>query len=453
MMRKYDAKTWHKKIFIFLFFYFFIFLIPIKALTLTLYTLPKNSAPIPEILYYSGTIGPLKTYLIRSPAEGIITEKNFIMGDQVTQGQKLLQLGEFNNNLALQAHLKEAQINYLKALAHYQLEKNWLESKDVLEAKENLTRAQRTLTETQADLTANQHLFKLGIVSKNDLTQSQDRYLDAKTSLSESQLALNSTLSEGTGNNLQLAVLNLDLAKEKYQSLKQAAHQSDITAPFAGILLPIKNSNLSSNQDSDSDSNLNSNSEVALNTTYSTDLNIGGVIHAQTPLFLIGDMSGITIRFNIPEIDINQIQINQLVTVTSPGFPNISLQGKITQISAEASANNNENIPSFPAIATVNPIPKEEQNKIKIGMDVKLEVDLSNISENLENKKSTSIITIPIQAIHSEPNTNQTSQGWVSVYDPNTQKIHPRKIKIGTVGIDQAQVLSGLSPGEQIVLS
>jgi len=402
-----------------------------------LYTVKAQD--ITQTLYYSGTISPIRNTPVISPTEGVIDQKYFVYGEVVKQNQVLLHI----QSDKIQNDMQDARVAYLKALDDYQDKLHWNNSDEVINAQEALSRAERTLSENKNTWQENQKLYQLGIISKEDLAQSENTYDDSETAEAQAKRALSTAISKGNGDNLVMSQLALAVAQKKYELLKTQVDAKSIVSPAEGIVLEP--------------SPMQSNHSDSAQKSTSGKIDVGSSIEYQQVLMNIGDMSGLEINFSIPEININQINPGQKITVTGAGFPGISLNGIVSEVGAQASSNGGGSLPSFPAIAMIKTLTPEQKKWIRSGMDAQIAIQVY---------KATKQITVPINAVTQDKNSKNTQsldhqslahqsldhQSIVQIYNKNSGEISSRVITTGKVSADSVQVLSGLSEGEQIVL-
>lgn len=403
--------------FILLVFYFFNFNLHASQI----YTI--HPTQLTQTLYYSGVISPIQSTPVISPTEGVVDQENFIYGEMVQQGQVLLNI----QTQKIQNDLRDAQVAYLKALDDYQSKLNWQSSDDVINAQESLNKAKRALAESKNTWQENQKLYQLGIISLQDLNQSQDAYNDAISSEQEAERTLTDAKTKGQGDNLTTSKLALQIAQDKFNSLQQQVNTHLITAPADGIVLEPSANQINNTGDGSHPS-------------ISGKIAVGSSIQYQQVLLNIGDMSGLRINFQIPEININQITPGQSVDITGAGFPNIKLHGIISEVGAQAMNSDGGSLPSFPAVATVKNLTPAQKKLIKSGMDAQLAIQIYQANQQ---------IMIPIQAVTQ----NKNGESIIKFYDPKTNKTSDRVIKTGKVMANSVQVLSGLAAGDEIKVS
>jgi multidrug efflux pump subunit AcrA (membrane-fusion protein) len=381
--------------------------------------------PISQTLYFSGTISPIRTVPVVSPTAGVVDAKYFMYGQMVTKGDKLLHV----NTSKISSDVWNAKIDYLNALSDYNKSANWKNSSDVFNAEDSLHKAKRTLQQAQTTFNENKTLYKLGIISLQDLITSQNALEDAKSSYTQAQNSLKQTLSQGEGDALTISELKLKSAEQKYYSLVQQLHGNIIESPATGIILQPDNSSGSS-----SDANSGSGQQ-----TTNGKVDVSSTITYQQVLFNIGDLGGIKVSFSVPEININQIAKGQTAVITGAGFPGISLNGLVTDVGAQASSSSGGSIPSFPVVVQVAKITDAQRKEIRSGMDAQVALTVYSQQQAL---------MVPVDAVSQ----NSQGQSIVQLYDPSSKTSKPLVIQTGTVGSNTVEVTSGLTAGQQVVL-
>lgn len=72
----------------------------------------------------------------------------------------------------------------------------------------------------------------------------------------------------------------------------------------------------------------------------SVRVNVGSTVKSSQVIGLIGDLSGISIEIDVPEIDITQIQTGMNAVVSGVAFGKYPLKGQLVAVNAQASNNN-----------------------------------------------------------------------------------------------------------------
>jgi HlyD family secretion protein len=339
-------------------------------------------------LYFSGIVQPLKTIVVTTPAEGVISDMTFHFGDEVKPGQLLFSISSDK----FQTDYKSALMAYIKAKTDY--------------------------VNGQSLMREGQFLHKNQLISDDDFKAKQTGYYNAQLAMVQAKDTLDDMLKQMDLHGMSLYDLKIeDIDKIiKLLHAQSAQQQIHIVAPAAGVvLLPSKGEGL--------DGEL----KKVLK---------GDQVKQGDLLAVIGDVSGLTIHISVSEFNINQLKIGQVVHVTGAAFPDFILQGKISGINRQAEASQG-GLPVFPIEIIVPKLTPEQQNVIHMGMSAKVAIEAGGDSE----------ITVPIRAvIQRDGNT------YVNVLDEKSGKTHEVAVKTGDTTLDSVVIKSNLALGEKIVV-
>ncbi|OGT29850.1 MAG: hypothetical protein A3E87_08900 [Gammaproteobacteria bacterium RIFCSPHIGHO2_12_FULL_35_23] len=346
--------------------------------------------PVYKTLYFSGTLSPNKQVSVVSPNDGVVLKKNFQYGEQVQKGQLLF---------VIESSKQASQ--FQTAFSSY------------LKAKEQLNNDYGTFQSTQ-------NLYDKGLVSRDDLTQAKSSYYLSQLSLLQAQSQLKDSLKYYQFNTdvFSLSIEDIKaISNTIAKSLK--AEELHITSPATGIaLLPVQNS-----QDNNQ-GNSNTNNTI-----------MSGVqVKDSQVLVTIGLMQGLAMHSEANEIDINELSKGLSVSVTSVAFPDITLQGYLADIAAQAT--NSGNLPVF-SIRIVMPILSQQAKQVvKIGMSAKAAIKIKEQPQ----------IAVPISAVFIDPKTSATMV--TKVVQGKHQNVN---VTTGETSLNSVVILSGLNPGDEIV--
>lgn len=340
-------------------------------------------------LYFDGVISPIQTKVVTSPIEGSVEEMYFNYGQLIKRGQLLLKL----KSSALGKNYQQAVSGYLTAKEKYSTSKSSL-----VGAKE---------------------LYQAGITSlqtyqsaQNDLNDSYLSYLQAKQTIID--LFQSSGISQK-----DVYLLKID----------------DETAVRKALELPLKDISIYATMDG-----------IALKPAKSADsgggdqsVHSGSSLKADQVIVEIGKMSGIKININVDEISINKIKVGDPAQVTGAGFPGITLMGVVTGVSSQANPSDGGGggLPTFPVAVAVEHITTQQQQLIHDGMSAKVRIDTGSPEE----------IIVPINAVKIiNGNT------FIDFVNPTTGKVVQQAVQTGQTTINGVQIISGLKPGDKIVV-
>lgn len=337
-----------------------------------------------KTLHFTGTVQPLKESTLSSSMDAVVETMDFHYGQMVKKGDVVLTL----NSTDLQKQYNDTLTDYLKAKDSYTIAK--------------------------VKFVGTEELWDSGLISKNNYLSEKSNVDTSHVTLMQATQKLSELLEKMEDKKLK-NVSQLSLADfEKVRKILTANHNIiHLKAPSDGVLLyPPK-----SNEDK------------------SNRISVGSVIKSGQVIALIGDLKGISVEIDIPEIDIDKIRPGMAATITGIAFGKHQLKGKVVAVNAQASSTNMGGLPSFTAVVEVSSLTPEQQPWIKVGMSAAIEI----------NTDSNNQLLVPIAAVKREKGNSvvhiQLAQG----------SVENRIITTGPAQADSVVVESGLKAGEVVV--
>jgi membrane fusion protein, macrolide-specific efflux system len=139
----------------------------------------------------------------------------------------------------------------------------------------------------------------------------------------------------------------------------------------------------------------------------------------------------LVVNAQIDETDIGRVDIGQVAAIALDAYPDIRLEGIVDHIAYESEIINNV------TIYNVDIIIKDTPKIVRSGMSVTVE---------LIEKTSKDVMTLPLTAIHYDQ-----KRGFVLVRDRNLRQVE-KDIEIGIVGDNRAEIVSGISFDDDILV-
>lgn len=295
-------------------------------------------------LFYTGSIQPLSTVVVASPADGVVIDMPFQYGEEVKTNQLLFKLSstKFLNDY------KTALMQYIKA-------------------KSDLNTNKTLLSEAE-------FLHKNLLISDDDFKMKQSNFYSAQLAFIQAKDALDILIQQ-----LDIKEINLNkLSIADVDKINQAMHLQKplenlrVLSPANGIIL-----------------------SATKNSEETKKISEGDVVKQGDVLAIIGDMNGISVHIKVNELTINQLKPGQRVLVTGIAFPDEKLEGKIKRVDRQGESSGN-GLPNFPVEIVVPTLSQVQQNKIHVGMSAKVEIQVDEEAK----------IFIPINAV--KENHNET---------------------------------------------
>ncbi|HAT9175898.1 TPA: efflux RND transporter periplasmic adaptor subunit [Legionella pneumophila] len=355
-----------------------------KPQTSLLKTYEVKPQPLHKTLHFTGTVQPIRESSLTSPMEAVVETMHFHYGQMVKKGEIVLTL----NSNELQKQYNDTLTDYLKAKDSYSIAK--------------------------AKFVGTEELWNAGLISKNNYLSEKSGLDTARVTLMQATRKLSEMLEKMDDKNTQ-NISNLSLADfDKVRKILTSNHNLiHLKAPSDGIMLyPPKSGEDKNNR-----------------------VTVGSTIKSGQVIALIGDLKGISVEIDVPEIDIDKIRPGMQATISGVAFGRHQLKGKLVAVNAQASNTSTGGLPSFTAVVEVNSLTPEQQSWIKVGMSASIEL----------NVESNNQLLIPISAVKREKGSSivqvQLAKG----------KVEKRMITTGAAQADSVVVESGLKSGDVVV--
>ena len=316
---------------------------------------------ITSLINSSGTINPLKTIEVGSQVSGHVKNVFADYNSEVKKGDPLLEIDPSQ----LETELRRAQADKKRAQADYNL--------------------------TSSVYKANKDLYQKRLISKEELDDSQSKYLNASAALEQS----NATI-EITESNL---------------------NNSTIRSPIDGIVL-------------------------------SRNINPGENVTANgKPLFLISqELSNMKIDTNVSEADIGKIRNDQKTYFTVDAFPNKTFEGTVYQIRNEPITNNN--VVTYNVVVSI----ENKDNTLKPGMTADVKVIVSE-KEDVKRVPTAALRFIPPSNALLETtdlDTNTQPHVWIPT---SNGLIKPVLVNPGINDGRYTEIIDGaLGDGDEVIV-
>lgn len=285
-------------------------------------TLTVTSHSSLNTLYYTGTILPLKSLVVTSPAEGVVVEMPFQFGEKIKTGDMIFTIAS-----------EKFFTDYKNALLSY------------IKAKNEFNNSQTQLSEAK-------FLHQHQLMSEDDFKMKKSSFYVSQLGLLQAKDALQELMRQANMQDIDLNKLSIADIDKITNAMQAKSHSQSlkILAVASGVLLaPPKGEEEAK--------------KVAK----------GDVVKQGDVLAVIGDMSGLSLRIKVNELTINQMKPGQKVTITGIAFPDYILQGEVKRVDKQGEQNSG-GIPNFSVEVVVKKLSSAEQEAIHVGMSAKVEM-------------------------------------------------------------------------------
>lgn len=355
-----------------------------KSNLMTLQSYQVKPRSMHKVIYFTGTIQPLHVSTLTSPMDAVIETIHYHYGQSVKEQDVVMTLSS-----------NELQKQYNDTLTDY------------LKSKESYTIA-------HAKFIGTQELWDAGLLSKNNYLSEQSGLNTTRITLMQSKRKLTELLEKTDADSVNdLSNLTLTKFNKVKQALNSKHNLIHLKASGNGVLLypPQREEEQPSK------------------------LTVGSIVKAGQVIALVGDLTGLSVEIEIPEMDINQIHSGIKATITGVALGQEILHGELVAVNAQASSSANGALPSFNAIVEIKNLTPTQQQKVKVGMS-------ASIALAIESRHQ---LLIPIRAVKQEHN-----QSIVQIQSPQGNA-QPRVVSTGAALADQVVIERGLNAGDVVL--
>ncbi|WP_242601989.1 efflux RND transporter periplasmic adaptor subunit [Legionella yabuuchiae] len=337
-----------------------------------------------KTLFFSGIIQPIREYSLTNPMDGVVASMPYHYGQQVKKNTTIFVL----NSAELQRHYNDTLTEYLKAKDAYNIAK--------------------------AKFIGTQDLWEAGLISKNNYLSEKSSLYNARVTLVQATKKLSEMVEKtGNGDNQRLCSLTLAEFDKVQQALSKKHDQIFLKARGHGVLLyPPKSADDKAGH-----------------------LGVGSSVKAGQVLALIGDMSGIRVEIDVPEVDIDKIKVGMKANIRSVAYPNDELLGELVAVNAQASSNSAQTLPSFSAIVEVKTLSSSQIEWVKAGMSANIKLMAERANK----------LMVPIAAVKLKH-----GQRFVTVKS-STGQVQDVLVTTGAAEANKVVIESGLRVGDVVL--
>ena len=315
-------------------------------------------------------------------------------GDHVKQGQLLATL-ESRDLVAAAAEAKGAVD---QAESNLRSTQGATVPEAVVKAQTDLDAARQAMEAAKKVLDSRQDLLRQGALARRQVDEAQVSYVQANSTYISAQEHVRALQSVSKDEQIRTAAAQVESARAHYQSLEAQAQYARITSPISGV--------------------------VADRPLYQ-----GEIAQPGTPLLTIMDISRVVARTNVPQDQARIVKVGQPAVVTLTDTK-AELQGKVTVVSPASDPNSTT---------------------------VQVWVELANPGELL--KPGSSVHTVVVAESYKAATVVPPAailpgeDGGEAVLVISSDSVaHKRPVRLGVREGNKVQVLSGVNPGETVVI-
>jgi HlyD family secretion protein len=267
----------------------------------------------------------------------------------------------------------------------------------IVKAQSDVQSAQQQADAAQKLLESRRNLFQQGALARRLVDEAEVQYATAKAALDTAREHLRVQQSVGNQEQVRAAQGQVEAARGQYQSAEAQVAYSEVRSPLTGV--------------------------VADRPLFPGDLASTG-----QPLFTVMDIGRIVARANVPQAQATAIKVGNPASIKLTDG-SMEVPGKVTVVSPATD----------PASTTVQ-VWIEANNpgeQLKPGATAHVTIDVATIKD---------AAVVPGTAIVSG---EEGGTAVMTVSASNTA--HLKKVEVGVREGDKVQILSGVSPGDQVI--
>jgi multidrug efflux pump subunit AcrA (membrane-fusion protein) len=315
-------------------------------------------------------------------------------GDHVKQGQLLAEL----ENRDLVAAAAESKSAIDQADSNLRATEGATVPEALVKAQTDLEAARQARDAAKKVLDSREQLLKEGALAARQVDESRLAYTQAQSQYQAAEEHLKTQQGVGKEEQIKGAAIQVQTAKAHYQSQEAQVAYSRVVSPLSGVVAD-------------------------------RPLNEGEIAAPGTPLMTIMDISRIVARVNVPQADASSLKVGQNAIVTQTDSSE-QTEGKVTVVSPSTD-------PNTTTVQVWIQIPNTDE-RLKPGTTV-------HASIVTEEFKAASVV--PVAAILPG------EEGGTAVLTVGSDSIaHKKPVKLGVRENNQVQILSGVAPGEEVVI-
>jgi HlyD family secretion protein len=276
-----------------------------KGQTVKYRTVKVERGSISAFVTANGTINPVITVLVGSQVSGTIQKLYADYNSRVKKDQLIAQIDPaiFQAQVSqAKAKVENARASFLNGQADIATARSNIES-----SKANVIKARVSVEDTQRNLNRSLELFARNLVSASDRDSAQTACDSTKAQLEAAQAQEKASEAQ-----LDSAKAKLEAARAQIKQAEAELELAQVNLDHTRISAPVTGIVISRNVD--------------------VGQTVAASLQAPTLFTIAQDLTEMQVDTNVSEADIGRVAIDQEATFTVDAFPNLTFQGKITDI-------------------------------------------------------------------------------------------------------------------------
>lgn len=350
---------------------------------------------IANVATYTGEVKASETVSISAKASATAKTVNVEVGDYVNAGDVLLVLDDTD----YRTQYNQARAAYNQAVAQYNSITNGTAQQTTLQLESALNAAKIEYNNAKTNYENNKVLYDKGAISKTAYDAAYTRYENAQLNLNTAQSNYDLATGVVLGENAAAAKAAVESANVQIDAAQNAINNTVVYAPISGYVA-------------------------------SRNTNEGQMVAQGVEIFVIKSTDTVDIEINVTESVVSDLATGEEAYVTVKSVNEEKITGTISNIAAAKDSYTG----MYKVIVEVDGINTE----LKDGMIADVELTLDKTSE---------AVVIPAEALLEDADGNKY------VYIAKDNKAERADVELGITTDSYAEVISGVSEGDKIVVS
>lgn len=347
-----------------------------------------QTGSLQEVTEYTGTTEPFRQVSLRSQAEGRLLNLTVDVGDVVRQGEVIAQLD--NRLLNTEVNQAQAQLAALDAeVAQAQAEASAAEAA--------VEQAKVELQQLQADAQRLSALLQEGAIAQQQAEQAQTAAAAAAQTLRSAQDQVRTRQQA-----LLAAQRRVIAQKAVVAQTQERKSYAQLGAPLTGVVLERVTEP-------------------------------GNLVQPGNEIVKLGDFSAVKVIVQVSELDLSKMRVGQPAQVSLDALPEQVFSGEITRISPAAD-------PTSRLVPIEVKIPNPDA-KIGSGLLARVQFQPSDRAT----------VVVPARAFQAGGTENEATL-FVVQGKGDAAKAVARSVQVGEKSNGKVEILSGLQPGEPLIV-
>ncbi|HEY0875221.1 MAG TPA: HlyD family efflux transporter periplasmic adaptor subunit [Vicinamibacterales bacterium] len=345
--------------------------------------------PMVRAVRGSGTLVPEDIRWINTTTQGRVERILLRPGAKVTPTTVILEL----SNPELEQQVMDARLAHASALANYTNRKTELE-RSLLEQQSQLAQIETQYNNSKLNLEAQESLFEDGLVSELTVKQvrSATKDLENRVAIAKKQLEMT---RNGISSQLAPQQAEVDQRRAQYELRVRQLDDLKVKAGMAGVLSQVP-------------------------------VEVGQQVGSGTNLARVADPTRLKAEVRIAETQTKDLRIGQLAEVDTR---NGIIQGRVSRIDPTATGGT-------------------------VGVDITLEGDLPpGARPDLSVDGTITLESLPDVIKVGRPAFGQENSTVLLFKLDATGEAHRVQVRLGRTSVNEIEILEGLQPGDQVILS